>query len=102
MIFKGYKFRKNANICVIPSTSNNLSFGRIIPQTNVIPLKAIRVPNMKWSDGSPVFANEIKLTGHSLTNMAYGDDYRVYLARDGKCFTAIRSQMKEYLAARNW
>ena len=102
MIFKGYKFRLNKNICVLPSNNNNVVFGRIIPQSNVIPLKAIRVPNMKWSDGAPVFANEIKMTGHSRTDMAYSENCRVYLAHDGKCYTAIANQMKEYLAARGW
>ena len=38
--------------------------------------------------GTPLFAKPIEMTGYSLTNLANGKDGRVYLAKDGGCYTA--------------
>lgn len=106
MIFKGYNFRRNKNIVMLPNYDEELNsmpyvedghekyvyFGRVIKQNEKKPINAIKT-RYKWNDsGEDVFAIPIEIKGHSLTSMAYGTKNQVYLAKDGNCY---QSRMRE-------
>ena len=101
MKFKGYNFRENKSVVSIPvrNEEGNLmpyvekgkefyvNFGRIT-KLGEKKLGAIKTNYKYENSGESVYAVPIKLTGHSLTNMAYGEDRNIYLMYDGKCYTA--------------
>lgn len=89
MIFDGIRFRINHNIVMMPQISGepNVRFGRVVKPGNPTPPKA-EATKATWPDGAAVIAVPIPVTGHSLTNMAYGADGRIYLGKDGYCYTA--------------
>lgn len=102
MIFKGYKFRENKNLIMLPTHDENnnvmpyvedghenyVYFGKVIKKNQKKPFNAIKT-RYTWSDtGEAVYAAPVDLNGHSLTNMAYGVKDQIYLAFDGKCFQA--------------
>lgn len=104
MQFKGFNFRRNYNVVNLPThdISGNLMpyvdadrlgyivFGKVCKKGQ-IPNNAVRT-NFYWADDEdkkhPVYAVPIDLKGYSLTNMAYGNDKKVYLAKDGGFYTA--------------
>lgn len=100
MRYKGYNFRRNKNIVMLKvmagDSKNYVRFGRIVPQGKPVPPNAEATMSV-WHGPlrEPVLAVPIELTGHSLTNMAYGADGRVYLAYDGWCYTALTVKEKE-------
>jgi len=96
MKFDGHNFRVNHNIVMLRRRSEEcdsyILFGRRVPEDSPLPADA-KPSTRKWRDsGDPVMAVPIPLTGHSLTNMAYGADGRIYLAYDGRCYTAKRNR----------
>lgn len=100
MIFKGYNFRVNKNLVALPIRDENQNlmhyvddgkdfyvyFGRIVKKGKKAPMHAIQTQYTWSDDGSPVYALPLKLSGHSLTNMAYGDKKQIYLMKDGRCY----------------
>ena len=102
MIFKGYKFRENKNLIMLPTHDedknvmpyvedgheNYVYFGKILKQNEKKPVNAIKT-TYKWNDtGENVYAIPVDLNGHSLTNMAYGTKNQIYLAFKGRCYQA--------------
>lgn len=88
MLYKGYSFRVARSVVMLPPDPNDLKnnyvkFGRICAAT----VKGA-VPTNYHLGGGAVYAKPVKLLGHSLTNMARGADGKMYLARDGACYTA--------------
>ncbi len=97
MKFDGRNFRKSTKLAVIPNPDpakpNFVHFGRIIREDQTYPTGCVKVPNMTWKSGTgknPVMAMPIKITGHSLTNMAFGADGRVYLAFGGDVYISAK------------
>ncbi len=102
MIFKGFKFRKSRTVVQIPTKDDAgvvygfvesdrdgyIHFGKVIKVGSTLSGNCIKT-KYTWRDGAPVYAKPIKLKGHSLCNMAYGDDGKVYLMFDGKMYTAV-------------
>lgn len=102
MLFKGFNFRHNKNIIILPNLDedknpmpyveeNQLSyiyFGKVIPQNKSKPMNAIKTKYTWGNSGEFVYAVPIELDGHSLTNMAYGTKKQVYLAYDARCYQA--------------
>lgn len=90
MIYKGYKFRKSRTVVSMPNLDsekkNYVAFGKVYKEGQA-PASAIQT-QYQWPSRSPVYAKYIPLSGHSLTNMAYGKDGRIYLMLDGKFYTA--------------
>lgn len=100
MQFKGYNFRENKNLIVLPNYDedknhmpyveegheNYVYFGKTIKPGKKKPIEAIKT-SYTWSDtGEAVYAIPVEVNGHSLTNMAYGTKDQVYLAKDGRCY----------------
>jgi len=87
MKFKGFNFRRTRNVTThLPTGETNVQFYRINANKRD---EGIVVPGKTWTDtGKEVRGVLISLKGHSLTNMAYGADHRVYLAKDGCVYTA--------------
>ena len=94
MIFKGIKFRKSRKVCTLPSDGTPYTkFGRVVPTASTSRGGEFIKTEYTWSDGGPVFATPVKLNGHSLTNMAYGQDGYMYLAKDGSCFVGSSKRL---------
>lgn len=100
MIFKGHKFRQNKNLVVLPNydehmnimpyveegNENYVYFGRVIKPGKKKPINAIKT-KYKWEHSEEtVYAVPLEITGHSLTNMAYGDKDEIYLAKGVNCY----------------
>lgn len=98
MRFKGYNFRQAKKIVMLrgyfdtttgavtvtPTNGAYVRFGRICkPEA-----KGAEETQYTYPDGSRVWARAVPVSGYSRTNMAYGEDGKVYLALDGRCFTA--------------
>jgi hypothetical protein len=90
MIYKGIKFRHSQRIVGLPGSDVYVQFGRVVLQDRAVPRHAVKTTRTWVASGAPVYATPIKLKGHSLTNMAYGEDGRTYLMLDGQCYTAAR------------
>lgn len=103
MLFKGFNFKKSKDIVQLPSRDmfgnvmpyvkegeSYIVFGRIVKNVDPKNLPSGVYPtNFRMSDtGEIVFAKVIPSAGHSLTNMMYGQDGSVYLAKDGYFFKA--------------
>ncbi len=103
MIFDGIRFHKNKNIVQMPirDENNNLMpyavdgkenyviFGRVVKRGSV-PSGAYKT-RYTWNDiGIYVYAKPIKISGHSLTNMAYGEDGKAYLMYKGNCYVSVK------------
>jgi len=87
MIFDGIKFRVNHNIVMlVPGDDCYVRFGKVVKPGHPIPTGA-EATKATWPDGEAVIAVPVPVTGHSLSNMAYGADGRIYLAKDGYCYT---------------
>ena len=105
MIFKGIHFRKARRIVSLPvinpetkermpyvkaGNENYTYFGRVLPdQSKADPCK--HVLTSWFLDSNPdvkLWAEVIPDNGHSLTNMMYGQDGRVYLYYKGIIYTA--------------
>lgn len=86
MIFKGFRFALARKVLPLPRDYSEpyIKFGRICAPDAVGAIKTDYE-----QEGQPVFAKPIELRGHSLTNMAYGKDGRVYLLKDGKCYSGF-------------
>jgi hypothetical protein len=107
MIFKGRQYRENRRIVPLPRSlwrqSNFIEFGRTVSITHPDPasVKGAIKTDYTWpnhpnlGDQTPAYAVPIPLHGHSLTNLAYGNDGRMYLLLDGKCYTAITPKEKQ-------
>lgn len=68
--------------------TNYVYFGKVIPKGKSKPLNAIKT-TYKWSDTDDyVYAIALETEGYSLTNMAYGNNNEIYLAKDGHCYQA--------------
>lgn len=93
MKFKGRNFRKSNTLVIMPIKKddpewNYAKFGKVVKDGNSIPPEAVET-HYRWPEtGNPVFAVQVQTNGYSLTNMAYGNDGRIYLAYDGRVFTA--------------
>lgn len=102
MIFKGHKFRQNRNLVVLPNydedmhtmpyveegNENYVYFGRVIKQGKKKPVDAIKTRYTWENTGEHVYAVPVDLSGHSLTNMAYGEKDEIYLAKGMTCYQA--------------
>ncbi len=99
MKFDGMNFRVSKTVVALPVRDEDgnlmpyvkqggemyVAFGRVVKE-GTFPKGSIKT-QYKWKDkGTSVYAKEIKLKGHSLTNMAYGEDGKTYLMYNGKCF----------------
>lgn len=108
MKFKGYNFRQNKNLIMLPTYDENqqlmpyveeghehyVYFGKVIKKGEKKKINAIKT-RYKWEDtGEDVYAIPIELSGYSLTNMAYGTKNQVYLAKDGCCYQATTNKSK--------
>lgn len=104
MIFKGRKFRHSHVVVSLPwhtdaenppsyahpgKPSSYVYFGRAVRGATGGARGLVKT-HYKWKDGTDVWAKPIPLTGHGLTNMAYGKDGRAYLMYGGQCFIASR------------
>ena len=105
MIFKGLHFRKSRTVVTLPNFDyatgekfpyvkdpNYVYFGRVLKdQSKADPKLHPKTSYYKSNDPERKFlhADPIEDNGHSLTNMMYGADGRVYLAKDGCVFTAV-------------
>ena len=101
MKFKGFRFRVSKTVVTLagytdqsgeavfnaPTNGAYVRFGRVCKPTDV------GAEATNWSrDGQPVFAKPIKVRGMSLTNMAYGADGKVYVALNGRCYSAVKAR----------
>lgn len=87
MNFKGYNFTRARTVVTFPLKpgENNLRFGRICKPDQ----KGAEPSSLVYAETQEtVYAKPIALKGHSLTNMAFGTDGKVYLSKDGACWTA--------------
>jgi hypothetical protein len=88
MLFKGLQFRRNRNLVAIPTDSfSNICFGKICDPGAPGAIKTTYVYN---GSRDPVYAKPVEVTGHGLTNMAYGAKNQVYLMKDGAFYQATR------------
>jgi hypothetical protein len=75
MRFDGMNFRRNHSLVSLPATGVYVCFGRVCHADTE---GAIRTKwtfantTLKGKKGDPVYAKPLKITGNSLTNMAYG------------------------------
>lgn len=103
MIFKGIAFRQSNRIVdlpnfnyltgeryphSIPGREAYTMFGRILPLGKTSPT-AVKTEYKNRETGEWYYAEPIACDGHSLTNMMYGTDGRVYLAKNGKFYSAV-------------
>ena len=88
MLYDGIRFRRNRTIVTLPYTEDpNVRFGRIVPEGTKGAVETdwrIKSPN---GQEKVVWAKEIPVLGHSLTNMARTKK-QYLLAYDGQIFTA--------------
>lgn len=96
MIFDGMKFRRMRNVVALPvrddagqlmpyvpaGRENYVYFGKVASERDAGAVKT----RYTYQEGTPVFALPIEMTGHGLTNLAYGKDGRAYLMKDGWCY----------------
>lgn len=73
MIFDGMKFRRSSTIEYYYPEQGPFVFFRAIKTGRAIPL-----------------------SGHSLTNMAYAEDGRVLLVKDGMVYTSPKKRVNKY------
>ena len=86
MIYKGYHFRISKT--VLPygdDEQNRVLFGKICKSSCK---NAIKTRYVYTEIEDPVYVKPIPNDGYSRTNMMYGKDGRIYLAYDGRCYTA--------------
>lgn len=102
MKFKGRNFVKNTNIVVLPTHDDNGFLMPYMKEENYIAFGKVTKIGMnkkgavktthKWlggkKDGEVVYAIPVECKGYSLTNMMYGKDEKIYLAKNGACYTA--------------
>jgi hypothetical protein len=105
MILNGIHFRKARNVVLLPNfdaktgekfphaeRENYCYFGRIIRDHSKVK-PGVHVPTHYYMDNDPqrtkLHAEVIPNKGHSLTNMMYGADGRVYLAYKGLVYTSV-------------
>lgn len=94
MIFKGHKFRRSTTVYMLPDNlfsgehKNYVEFGRLCSRETpgAIPRKLL--------DGGFLYLKKIPLRAHTRTNMAHGMDGRIYLAYQGKCYTAKMKKLE--------
>lgn len=100
MKFKGYNFRVSKTIVMLKGYYSPtlkvamenataaggayVRFGKVCKES----AKGAEATHYTYPNGQSVFALPIEIKGYSLTNMAYGKDGKVYLAKDGGCYTA--------------
>lgn len=102
MIFDGIRFCTRRDIVTMgihPAGhrhAHHIRFGRAIKEGSPIPPNAEKT-SWTWNDESKtsVYAIEIPAAGYSLTNMMYGDDGRIYLMKDGRCYSAPTKRLRE-------
>lgn len=113
MKFKGYNFTRTKNIVTLPSFDSNgfpMSYVQEGKENYVVFGRVTKVgankkgafkTTSKWiggkNDGEYVYAVPIESNGYSLTNMMYGKDNKIYLAKKGSCFTVSMKKVKEEL-----
>ena len=86
MKFKGYNFRISRTVLMNGENEKGETlFGRVCKPNDK---KAVKTIYKYEGNGEPVYIKPIPAAGHSLTNMMYGEDGRIYLAYKGQCFTA--------------
>lgn len=91
MKFKGMNFRHSRRTIAI-TNKPYVEFARPVYEGKKLPKNAFAT-NYRWPDtGNIVWATPIPLKAHSLTNMAYGKDGRVYLAHDGWVYIASQNE----------
>lgn len=108
MLFKAYKFSLARNIVIIPNFDENgfpmpyvkageehyVTFGKV---TKVANKKGSVKTNHTWiggkNDGEVVYAIPVEKDGYSMTNMLYGKDGKIYLAKDGTCYTTKSNKL---------
>lgn len=99
MIFDGLKFKKAPTVVAIREDGTPyLRFYRVIRPSRKKYEQVIRQSDVcqlagyNWSvyPNEPVYAKPIPTKGHGLTNLAYGEDGRAYLAHDCECYSAKR------------
>jgi len=106
MRYKGYNFRVSRTVVMLQgyydpktkSTKNTseggayVRFGKFcaanVPGAELT--NYTMPPTEEHPERVPLYAKPLEMTGYSLTNMAYGKDGKVYLAKDGSCFTALQ------------
>lgn len=92
MRYKGFNFTKAPTVVTLSSKDNYVRFGRVSHSG------AEGAEVTSWvhpQGGNPVWAVPVSVTGYSLTNMAFGADGKMYLAYDGRCYTAFRKSAEE-------
>ncbi len=98
MIHDGINFRSDRFLVQIPvqktdPNPNYLRFGFAVPEGKKPPAHAVKT-DYKWPDGSDVYAKPVAIKGWGKTNMAYGEDGRIYLMLDGKGYVAKKDRPK--------
>lgn len=100
MKYKGYNFRVSKTVVMLKGYYSPklkvamenataaggayVRFGKVCKESD----KGAEETHYTYPNGQSVFALPIEIKGYSLTNMANGTDGRVYLAKDGGCYTA--------------
>lgn len=86
----GIRFTESTKIVVLPDAlwagelKNHLTFGKVC----TLEKKGAVLTGSKNNEGHYIHALPIPFSGHSLTNMMYGKDGRIYLFSEGKCYSA--------------
>lgn len=95
IIFKGTRFTRSRKAVTLPSDDTPfVRFGYV--QLGVHDDQGGKLVKTEWTmGGEPVFAKPIQLSGHSLTNMAYGKNGYAYLFRDGAVYVAKIDNMRK-------
>jgi hypothetical protein len=94
--FEGKRYARAPKVVVLPEEfwegtgKNHMTFGVACD----ISKKGAVLTSWKDENNFHIHALPIPFTGHSLTNLMYGKDKRMYLCLDGKCYSAPVSKKK--------
>lgn len=96
MRFKGISFRRAPSVVRIPFESRTdthdqdsayVRFGRVVREGTPGAVVAFYGRNPA-GERVPIYAKQVKPDGWSRTDMMYGADGKVYVMKDGACYTA--------------
>lgn len=120
MKFDGINFRRAKSLIILPQrffmgdAKNYVAFGKRVSgeleakynnsvgldNSVVLKIKAGEYTRKNGTPAPEFYAIPVRLTGHSLTNLAYGANGRMYLAYDGLVYTALTPKAKRERAER--
>jgi len=70
-----------------PNYSHYITFGKLVKPGKPVPANAVPTGRIWNHTGEAAYAVPIKAEGYSRTNLMYGADGRMYLCKNGSCYS---------------